>query len=107
MVADKKSGTVICTSFTCGKRHDFRLFKDSNLQINQKIKILADTGFQGIKKFHENSEIPKKRFKKQKLTPSDKLGSWYKVVYKRISENQSIDIITFFTTQSRFFIFLN
>ena len=51
MVADKKSGTVICTSFTCGKRHDFRLFKDSNLQINQKIKILADTGFQGIKKF--------------------------------------------------------
>lgn len=73
MVVDKKSGTVICTSFTCGKRHDFRLFKDSNLQINQKIKILADTGFQGIKKFHENSEIPKKRFKKQKLTPSDKL----------------------------------
>jgi hypothetical protein len=34
-------------------------------------------------------------------------GSWYKVVYKRISENQSIDIITFFTTQRRFFIFLN
>ena len=28
------------------------------------------------------------------------LWSWYKVVYKRISENQSIDIITFFTTQS-------
>jgi hypothetical protein len=36
-----------------------------------------------------------------------KIGSWYKVVYKRISENQSIDIITFFTAQSRFFIFLN
>ncbi|MBR0183617.1 MAG: transposase [Clostridia bacterium] len=73
MVADKKPGTVICTSFTFGKCHDFRLFKDSNLPINQKIKILADTGFQGIKKFHENSEIPKKRFKNQKLTLSDKL----------------------------------
>ena len=64
---------MICTNFAVGKRHDFRLFKESNLKISNKTKVLADTGFQGIKEIHENSEIPKKKSKKQKLTLSDKL----------------------------------
>ena len=73
VVADKKSGIVICTNFAVGKRHDFRLFKESNLKISNKTKVFADTGFQGIKEIHENSEIPQKKSKKQKLTLSDKL----------------------------------
>ena len=95
VVADKKSGTVICMSFTYGKRHNFRLFKESNLQINQKIKILADTGFQGIKKFRENSEIPKKRFKKHKLIPSDKLKNC-RISSQRVKIGNIIDFIKHF-----------
>lgn len=72
VVADKKSGQIICTNFANGKKHDFRLFKESKLSINEKIKALVDTGFQGIHKFHKNSEIPKKKTKKRPLTKEEK-----------------------------------
>lgn len=64
---------MICTAFANGKCHDFRLFKESKIRIFEKVKILADTGFQGICKFHKNSITPKKRTKKHPLTDSEKL----------------------------------
>ena len=57
---DKESQEVICTSFANGKRHDFRLFKESKVRIHTKIKALVDSGYQGIQKLHTNSELPKK-----------------------------------------------
>ena len=72
MIDDKKSKEVICTSFTNGKRHDFRLFKESRVHIHPKIKTLTDTGYQGIGKIHPNSELPKKKTKKNPLTKEDK-----------------------------------
>ena len=63
---------MICTEFSNGKRHDFRLFKESKTRIHPKTKAITDTGFQGIKKVHENSELPKKRSKKQPLSKQDK-----------------------------------
>ena len=59
------------------------------------------------KQYHENENIDENYLLQKLIDINNEMGSWYKVVYKRISENQSIDIITFFTTQSRFFIFLN
>ena len=35
-----------------GKTHDFKMFKDSKLHIPSDIKILADSGYQGIKDIH-------------------------------------------------------
>lgn len=72
MIVDKKSKEVICTSFTNGKRHDFRLFKESGVHIHPEIKTLTDTGYQGINKIHPNSELPKKKTKKNPLTKEDK-----------------------------------
>ena len=69
---DKKTKQVICTNFTNGKRHDFRLFKESKIHIYQKIKIITDNGYQGLQKIHRNSELPKKRTKKNPLTKEDK-----------------------------------
>ena len=69
---DKKKGTVICTSFANGKCHDFRLFKESGVHIHCAIRILTDTGYQGMKKLHQNSELPKKKTKKNPLTKEDK-----------------------------------
>lgn len=69
---DKQSHRVICTRFCNGKRHDFRLFKESKTRISSKIKVVTDSGYQGLQKLHANTEMPKKRSKKQPLTKQDK-----------------------------------
>jgi DDE superfamily endonuclease len=72
VVVDKKTKQVIYTSFSSGKRHDFRLFKESKTYIHTKTKAITDTGYQGIQKIHKNSELPKKKTKKNPLTKEDK-----------------------------------
>jgi hypothetical protein len=71
-VAEKKTRKIICTAFGKGRRHDFKLFKDSKTHIHPSIKCGVDTGYQGITKLHPNVEIPKKRSKKNPLTIQDK-----------------------------------
>ncbi len=39
VVVDKKSKKIICTAFSNGKRHDFRLFKESKTFIHPKTKL--------------------------------------------------------------------
>jgi hypothetical protein len=68
----KKSRKIICTAFSNGKRHDFRLFKESKTRIHPTIKAITDTGYQGIQKIHANSVLPKKKSKKNPLTKEDK-----------------------------------
>jgi len=63
---------VICTAFTNGKRHDFRLFKESKTKINPGIKVITDSGYQGLQELHSQSELPKKKTKKNPLTKEDK-----------------------------------
>jgi hypothetical protein len=72
VVVDKKTEAVICTSFANGKRHDFRLFKESKTRIHPGTKALTDTGYQGIQKIHANVALPKKRSKKKPLTKEEK-----------------------------------
>ena len=54
-MVDKKKKKIICTSFSNGKRHDFRLFKESGVHIDPNIKSLTDTGYQGIQKIHKKA----------------------------------------------------
>lgn len=72
MIVDKNQKKIICTSFTNGKRHDFRLFRESGVHIHPNTKSLTDTGYQGIQKLHPNSDLPKKKTKKNPLTKEDK-----------------------------------
>lgn len=72
MVVDKKSQKIICTAFSNGKRHDFRLFKESKTRLHPKVRALTDTGYQGIQNIHANSMLPKKKSKKNPLTQDDK-----------------------------------
>ncbi|MDR2680346.1 MAG: IS5/IS1182 family transposase, partial [Tannerella sp.] len=60
------------TAFSKGRRHDFRLFKDSKAYFKDTTKCLIDTGYQGFGKLHANSEHPNKRIKRQPLTKEDK-----------------------------------
>lgn len=55
--------------------HDFKLFKKKYIGISSKIKILADSGYQGITKIHANSETPKKGSKLHPLTKEDKANN--------------------------------
>ena len=55
-----------------GRKHDYRLFKESKTYIHNTIKSQVDTGYQGLQKKHLNTEIPKKRSKKNPLTEADK-----------------------------------
>jgi len=48
------------------------LFKESNFIIKGNVKILADTGYQGIQKIHTNSIIPIKRKRNEILTSEQK-----------------------------------
>jgi hypothetical protein len=72
VVADKTSRRILCTAFDTGRRHDFKLFKDSKVYFKEEVKCLVDTGYQGIQKIHGNSEHPKKKSKKNPLTKEDK-----------------------------------
>ena len=69
---DEKTEKIICTAVGKGRRHDFHLFKNSKVRVKETTKILADSGYQGIKKLHEQSELPKKNTKKNPLTKEDK-----------------------------------
>lgn len=49
---------------SCIKPAEYYAFRHHNTE--------ADTGYQGLQKKHDNSEIPKKRSKKKTLTAEDK-----------------------------------
>ena len=48
------------------------MFKESKTFIHPAIKVVTDTAYQGIQRFHINSCRPKKKSKKRPLTKSDK-----------------------------------
>ncbi len=72
IAVDKKSKKIIATSMASGKTHDFKMFKESRNKVHTDTKIQVDSGYQGIQKLHTNSEIPKKKSKKNPLTAEDK-----------------------------------
>lgn len=72
VVVNKKNSQILATNFSNGKKHDFKLFKESKLRLNGKTKVLVDTGYVGIKKIISNSELPKKSSKNHKLTKKEK-----------------------------------
>lgn len=69
---DKKTNRIICTDFSEGKKHDFRLYKDSKVRMKKATKAITDTGYLGLQKLHSNTAIPKKKSKKKPLTAEDK-----------------------------------
>ena len=80
---------------THGKEHDFSLFKNSKLAIPKGIETKVDLGYIGIKKFHENSEIPKKNSKNHKLTDEDKKENQAKASRRIFVEHINAKIKTF------------
>jgi len=72
VIIDKNTRKVICLAFCNGKKHDFALYKEAGIYVLGRIKIGADSGFQGIAKIHQNSVTPRKKSKNNPLTGEDK-----------------------------------
>jgi IS5 family transposase len=51
-----------------GATHDFALYKHSQLELHESFELLADSGYQGLRKLHEQSQTPQKKSKKHPLT---------------------------------------
>ncbi|MEM1367058.1 MAG: IS5/IS1182 family transposase, partial [Cyanobacteria bacterium P01_H01_bin.15] len=63
VVIDVATEEIICSAHGKDREHDFALFKRSELKVDELTEVSADTGYQGIKAFHENSFIPIKKKK--------------------------------------------
>lgn len=72
MLADVKTREILCTDYGKGRTHDFKLWKSSQIGIDKKIECLADKGYQGIQKIHQNSRIPHKKKRNQSLNLEQK-----------------------------------
>lgn len=84
---DKKSRRIICTAFSNGKRHDFRLFKESKVHIHPQISALTDSGYLGLQKLHTKTQMPKKKSKKKPLSKEDKKKNTILSSERVINEN--------------------
>ena len=87
LIVDNKRKGIICTNFSNGKRHDFRLFKESKIRIHPKTKSLTDISYQGIVRWHNNSALPKKKAKKNPLTKEDKCRNHELTSERALNEN--------------------
>ena len=68
IIANLDNKEIIAIAQAKGNTHDFKLFKDEFCGIDEDILLLADSGFQGILEFHQNSLIPIKKSKNNPLT---------------------------------------
>lgn len=84
---DKKRCKIICTAFCNGKRHDFRLFRESKIRIHPQINTLTDSAYLGLQKLHAKTQMPKKKSKKKPLSKEDKKNNAMLSSERVINEN--------------------
>jgi len=73
MIVNNQTNEIICTAHSEGRKHDFKMYQENiGCAVLGRIKILLDSGYQGILKLHKNSETPKKNPKGGELTATEK-----------------------------------
>src|ERR1700733_10534505 len=87
IVVDKKSSLIICTNFCNGKKHDFKLFKDSKVRWTRNIQGIVDSGYTGIQKLQSRSLLPKKRSRGKPLTKDEKRANQEISSERALNEN--------------------
>ena len=102
MVVDKKSRKIICTSFSNGKKHDFKLFKDSKVHWVKTTKWLVDSGYKGITKIQGNTKLPKKKSKKKPLTQEEKKEN-RRISSQRVTNEHAIGFLKRFKAISELY----
>lgn len=72
VLVNQKTQEIICIAVRKGKVHDLRIWKESQVNLTKETELLADKGYQGIKKIHSNSRTPIKKTKKKCLSKEQK-----------------------------------
>lgn len=72
MVINGHTRQVICTHHGRGPVHDFALYQQSKVELHESLEVLADSGYQGLQKLHENSRTPQKKPRKSELSDEQK-----------------------------------
>jgi len=81
--ARKDTLEIIAIAQCKGSTHDFKLYKDEfGYAVAEWIKLIGDSGFEGIMDFHKKSETPKKKSKHHPLTDNEKADN------KRIAQER-------------------
>jgi predicted ATP-dependent serine protease len=101
-VVDKTTRQILQTSFCNGKKHDFRLLKESKVRFNITTELLVDTGYQGLQKLHQNTRIPKKKTKKNPLSKEDKQNNKLISSPRMLAEHVIREIKIFKITSERY-----
>lgn len=68
------SKRILAVYYGKGRQHDFKVLKKSRcaLSLHKDTELLADSGFQGVARFHPKSRTPCKRWRGHSLTPQQK-----------------------------------
>lgn len=72
LLIDKESKEIISFDIDAGSVHDFEVFKKTSDKFRKDIKLLADSGYQGIKDIMPEAEIPHKKTKNKDLNDQQK-----------------------------------
>jgi len=65
LIIDFNTRKILSISVSDGAKHDFKLCKKKKLSISSDVEILADSGYQGLQKYHKNTKLPIKKTKCQ------------------------------------------
>ena len=71
VLVNQRTLKILATNFEKGRRHDFRVYKESNLTIHPEIQIKADTAYKSKK--YPSIQTPHKKPRKSKNNPNPKL----------------------------------
>lgn len=103
MIVNAKTREILCVIDEKGSVHDFTVYKESiGSAISKNITAKADSGYQGIHQFHENSVIPIKKSKKKPLTDEDKAFNRELSRQRILIENINAQIKVFRSMSSRY-----
>jgi hypothetical protein len=72
LVVQLTTTQIYCVAMGRGRNHDFHIFKENTPKIRDDTICLADKGYQGLQKYHHNSQTPHKKRKNQPLTEAQK-----------------------------------
>lgn len=72
IIMNEKDKKIVSVCFDKGSSHDFKMFKDTTEKLAKYLHFIADSGYQGILDYFENSITPKKKSKLNPLTDEDK-----------------------------------
>jgi hypothetical protein len=97
ITASAETGQILSVVCEKGKQHDFTVFKESDILIHTDSTVLADSGYQGIQKYHKNSMIPIK--KKRELNVQRKIKHTTKNYQKKRIFYEYLSIIIILNCQ--------